>query len=361
MVDRTAGMGLLGLMGLLMGLMLVGCSARPVLPPDSSVPIPPREAGVVATNLAVPWAMTRLPGGTALVTSRDTGIVNRVADGQPPEVVGSVAGVAPGGEGGLLGIAVEPGPNPRSVYVYYTSATDNRVARMSWDGRRLSDQEVVLTGIPKESFHDGGRIAFGPDGHLYIATGDAGNPDLAQDPASLAGKILRVDRAGRAVSANPDPESPVYSLGHRNVQGLAWDTDDRLWASEFGQEDVDELNLIQAGGNYGWPQCEGPCNELGVINPKATWSPTSTASPSGMAIVQGSAWIASLRGQVLYQVPLEGTEAGEPIAWFGGQYGRLRDVLAYDRNRLWVATNNTDGRGEPQVADDRIIAIQLPR
>lgn len=270
-----------------------------------------------------------------------------------------VAGVRPDGEGGLLGIAATA--DGTTVFVYYTAANDNRVAALTWDGTRLSDQRVILSGIPKASFHDGGRIAIGPDGLLYAATGDAGQPETAQDPTSLAGKILRITTDGEPAPDNPDPASPVYSLGHRNVQGLAWDRAGRLWASEFGQSDVDELNLIVAGGNYGWPQCEGPCDEPGVINPKATWSPTAAASPSGMAIAEDSAWIASLRGQVLYEVPLDGDAAGEPVAWFGEQYGRLRDVLAYDNQTLWVATSNTDGRGEPGPLDDRILSVALPR
>lgn len=351
-------------------LLVAGCSqSSPPPAPDSSAPAPapaasataqePSEVGTIARNLAVPWAMARLPDGSVLVTSRDTGVVNLVTDADRSATAGTVVDVVAGGEGGLLGIAVPAGADVTEVFVYYTAESDNRVARLSWDGTQLSDQEVILTGIPKEAIHDGGRIAFGPDGYLYVATGDAGRADLAQDPKSLAGKILRIDDRGRPAPDNPDPDSPVYSLGHRNVQGLAWDDDDRLWASEFGQDDVDELNLIVAGGNYGWPICEGPCDEPGMINPAATWSPTATASPSGMAITAGSAWIASLRGEVLYQVPLDGDKAGEPVAWFGKQFGRLRDVLAYSDGQLWVATNNTDGRGSPGPQDDRILQIDV--
>lgn len=349
-------------------LLVAGCSqSSPPPAPDSSAPTPsvsaaaqePSEVGTIARNLAVPWAMARLPDGSVLVTSRDSGVVNLVTDADRSATAGTVADVVAGGEGGLLGIAVPAGADVTEVFVYYTAESDNRVARLSWDGTQLSDQEVILTGIPNEAIHDGGRIAFGPDGYLHVATGDAGRADLAQDPKSLAGKILRIDDRGRPAPDNPDPGSPVYSLGHRNVQGLAWDDDDRLWASEFGQDDVDELNLIVAGGNYGWPICEGPCDEPGMINPAATWSPTATASPSGMAITAGSAWIASLRGEVLYQVPLDGDKAGEPMAWFGQQFGRLRDVLAYADGQLWVATNNTDGRGSPGPQDDRILQIDV--
>lgn len=348
-------------------LMVTGCgSVVDVSPTDSPAPAQngspasgaPAEVGTIARNLAVPWAMAELPDGSVLVTSRDTGAVSRVTAENRSLDAGTVDGVAPGGEGGLLGIAVPPGDDPRSVYVYYTSATDNRVARIAWTGDELADQRDILTGIPKAAIHNGGRIAFGPDGQLYIATGDAGDAESAQDRDSLSGKILRVDGAGRPSGGNPDPASPVYSWGHRNVQGLAWDGD-RLWASEFGESDVDELNLIEKGGNYGWPRCEGPCDEPGVIGPAVTWSPTSTASPSGMAIAKGSAWVASLRGEVLYQIPLDGARAGTPRAWFGREYGRLRDVLAHSDGQLWLATNNTDGRGSPGPLDDRIIAVDI--
>lgn len=325
---------------------------------SSAAPGVPTEVGTIARNLAVPWAMAELPDDSVLVTSRDTGAVSLITAENRSLDAGVVAGVVAGGEGGLLGIAVPPGGQVSEVFVYYTAAADNRVAKMSWDGRQVGDQQDILTGIPKEAIHNGGRIAFGPDGLLYVATGDAGNREWAQDLDSLAGKILRIDSAGRPAADNPDPASPVYSYGHRNVQGLAWDGD-RLWASEFGESDTDELNLIEKGGNYGWPLCEGPCDQPGVINPKVTWSPTATASPSGMAIAEGSAWIASLRGEVLYQVPLDGRTAGEPVAWFGSEFGRLRDVLAHSGRQLWVATNNTDGRGSPGPQDDRIVAVDI--
>jgi glucose/arabinose dehydrogenase len=270
-----------------------------------------------------------------------------------------VPGVMAEGEGGLLGLAMR-GPRAQRVFVYYTSSADNRVTVFDFDGSRLTNERAVLTGIPKGFVHNGGRIAFGPDGYLYVATGEIGQPDLAQDPGSPAGKILRVRPDGRPAPGNPDPASRVYALGHRNVQGLAWDSADRLWATEFGQDDVDELNLIEPGGNYGWPQCEGPCDVTGFIDPEATWSPTSTSSPSGLAIVGGSAWVATLRGQTLYEVPLRGDAAGKPRAWLAEEYGRLRDVVAAPDEGLWVVTNNTDGRGEPSRGDDRILQVQIP-
>lgn len=299
-----------------------------------------------------------LSADRALVSERDTGRILLLTNGKA-RVVATVADVLHEVEGGLLGLAV-PDSNAEIVYAYYTTGVDNRVVSYDFDGKQLTNPHEVLTGIPKGTYHNGGRIAFGPDGYLYVATGETDQPQLAQDRKSLAGKILRITPAGQPAPGNPDPGSPVWSYGHRNVQGLAWDADGRLWATEFGQADVDELNLIEPGHNYGWPQCEGDCDLPGTTNPKATWSPTSTGSPSGLAIVAGSAWVAALRGQALYQVPLTGTEADKPVAWFAGELGRLRDVARSPSGGLWVVTNNTDGRGAPQPGDDRIVQVDLP-
>ncbi|MEZ5159030.1 MAG: PQQ-dependent sugar dehydrogenase [Candidatus Nanopelagicales bacterium] len=319
--------------------------------------IEPAITGTVADSLAAPWSVIPLSADTALISERNSANI-LLLSGEDTSVAGNVPEVLAQGEGGLLGLAMRS-PDDDKVFAYYTSATDNRVVVFDFDGTTLSNEQPVLTGIPKGPIHDGGRIAFGPDGFLYVTTGEVGQPELAQDRASLAGKILRIRASGKPAPDNPDPDSPVWSWGHRNVQGLAWDSDGRLWATEFGQQDVDELNLIEPGKNYGWPRCEGDCDIPGMTNPKASWSPTSTASPSGMAIVDGSAWVAALAGQALYQVPLDGTTAGEPQAWFDGELGRLRDVVAGPDGGLWVMTNNTDGRGEPKTGDDQILAVQL--
>ena len=328
--------------------------------PNASPPAPtePTVTGEIARNLEAPWSVVPLSGDRALISERDTAKILLLQNGQTSEI-GNPPEVLPGGEGGLLGLAVQS-PDPDTVFAYYTAATDNRVVAFDFDGERLSNERTILGGIPKGFIHNGGRIAFGPDGFLYVATGETGEPDLAQDRSSLAGKILRITPKGNPAPGNPDPASPVYSYGHRNVQGLAWDTAGRLWATEFGQDDVDELNLIEPGGNYGWPQCEGRCDIPGTTNPKATWSPTATSSPSGLAIVNGSAWVAALRGQALYEVRLDGTRAADPQAWFDGEYGRLRDVVEAPNGQLWVVTNNTDGRGQPTSGDDRIIQVEVP-
>ena len=311
-----------------------------------------RVAGTVATGLQVPWGIAVLPDGSALVSERDTGRILRVGP-QPPRPVGTVDGVVALGEGGLLGIAHSPG----WLHVYFTGADDNRVVRMPWDGDTLGAPQDVITGIPKAGIHNGGRITFGPDGMLYVATGDAGLGSRSQDPESLAGKILRIAPDGSIPADNPVAGSPVFSLGHRNVQGLAFDRQGRLWASEFGQSDVDELNLIAAGSNYGWPDCEGACGRTSYADPIVEWTPTSVASPSGLAIVGDFAYVASLRGQTVWQVPLTGS--GSPVQLDLGDLGRLRTLVATAGGGLWLSTSNTDGRGDPRADDDRILALTV--
>ncbi|EHK81465.1 hypothetical protein AK37_18888 [Rhodococcus pyridinivorans AK37] len=232
--------------------------SRTVTEPSTPGTGTPRVTGTVASGLDTPWGVAFLPGGSALVNERNTGRIVEITDGEVREV-GRVGETLAQGESGLLGIAVSPTfDTDRFVYLYVTTGSDNRVLRAVFDGTTLAEPEVILDGIPAGRIHDGGRMIFGPDGMLYVATGEAGERELAQDPESLGGKILRITGDGEPAPDNPDPASPVYSLGHRNVQGLAFDDRGRLWASEFGQNDVDELNLVTAGANYGWPVTEGP-------------------------------------------------------------------------------------------------------
>ena len=343
-------------------LVLAGCGSRvTVTPPQTTLwapaavagPAPSvRVAGTVATGLDVPWGLAFLPDGSALISERNSARILRVDRGAT-STGGTVEGVEARGEGGLLGIAYADG----WLYAYFTASTDNRVVRMPWDGAGLGAAEPVVTGIPKAGIHNGGRIAFGPDAMLYIATGDAGMRESAQDPDSTAGKILRVAPDGSVPADNPFSGSPVFSLGHRNVQGLAFDARNRLWASEYGQSDVDELNLITAGSNYGWPECEGACSKGDYVDPVVQWKPTSTASPSGVAIVGEYAYVASLRGQALWQVPLTGADEANRLDL--GDLGRLRTVTEAPDGSLWLTTSNTDGRGDPRDGDDRILRLVL--
>ena len=322
-------------------------------PPAESAPGPEvRIDGTVTTGLDVPWGIAFLPDGSALVSERDTARILHL-DGDQTRLAGTVDDVVPDGEGGLLGIAYDDG----WVYAYHTADGDNRVVRMPWDGTTVGSAEPVFTGIPKAAIHNGGRILFGPDGMLYVATGDAADPASAQDLSSPAGKILRIRPDGGIPEGNPNPDSPVFSLGHRNVQGLAFDNRDRLWASEFGQVDVDELNLITAGSNYGWPDCEGSCARAPFTDPVVQWSPTSTASPSGIAIAGDHAYVASLRGQTVWQVPLKGS--GEAFRLELGDLGRLRTITSAPDGSLWLSTSNTDGRGDPRDGDDRIVRLTV--
>ncbi|PRB40477.1 glucose sorbosone dehydrogenase [Arthrobacter sp. MYb23] len=296
-------------------------------------------------GLQLPWSVVFLPDGTAVVSERDSAQVKSIRDGQTA-TVGEVPGVDPGGEGGLLGLALSPGfATDRWLYAYFTAPDDNRIARIKITGDpagslALGEAEVIFSGMPKASTHNGGRIRFGPDGFLYVGTGDSQRREQPQDTNALGGKILRLTAEGRPAPGNPFGNNPVYSYGHRNVQGLAWDSDGRLWASEFGPDVDDELNLITPGGNYGWPTVTGAPGRSGLIDAKVVWPSTSDASPSGLEIVEGVAYTGALRGQRLWAVPLDGETAGSPVAYFTGQYGRLRDVARAPDGTLWVISNN---------------------
>ncbi len=330
------------------------------------------SVAVVAEGLSVPWSVAFVAGDDpgsaeflALVSERDSARILELGGGadssSSTREVATIDGVTPRGEGGLLGIAVHEG----YLYAYFTAASGNRVERFALSGEpgslTLGDPEVVIEGIPAAGNHNGGRIAFGPDGMLYVTAGDAGDPQSAQDPDSLAGKILRLTPEGDVPTDNPRPGSPVFTLGHRNPQGIAWADEEIMLASEFGQNTWDELNVIEAGSDYGWPEVEGVGDEAGFVNPVQQWA-TSEASPSGIAIAGETGshqilFIANLRGERLRAVPLD--DLGASTEYFVGEYGRLRDVVVAPDGALWVLTNNTDGRGSPRDGDDRILRIEL--
>ena len=319
------------------------------------------EARVISSGLEAPWDLAFLPDSRTLVTERDTGRILSVDSSGNTEEVDRLPERG-SGEGGLLGLA--PSPDYRKdqyLYAYYSTGQENRVVRF----RLGQEPEPLLTGIPVNSYHDGGRISFGPDGMLYVATGDAGNPQSAQDRNSLSGKILRLTPEGEIPSDNPFPDNPTYSYGHRNVQGLAWDESGQLYASEFGANRFDEVNRIQAGGNYGWPEVEGEGGGPDYIDPVSVFS-TDQASPSGAEIPKDSAipqwngnfFMAALRGERLWRLELgsDGTVTGREEL-LNGEYGRLRHVAQAPDGSLWVLTNNRDGRGSPGPKDDRIIRL----
>lgn len=319
-------------------------------------------ADTLATGLDVPWAIAFTPEGDALVTLRDEARLVRVSTGGDTRDVGEVPGVQPDGEGGLLGVAINPElADEVQVFLYLTGEEDNRVVRGTLGEDGLGELTPVVTGIAKGSIHNGGRLAFGPDGYLYVSTGDAGQPERAQDEGSLNGKILRVTTDGEPAPGNPDADSPVWSSGHRNVQGMAWTQDGTMVASEFGQNTWDELNVITKGSNYGWPEVEGDGGQEGFVDPVAVWR-TSEASPSGVAVGEdGAVYMTALGGRAMWRVPLEGSgeeaTAGDPQRLLFEEYGRLRDVVRADDGRLWTLTSNTF-RGDPGEDDDRLLVLE---
>lgn len=355
-------------LGLTLALLLTGCSSPSAGPAPSPAPLPSSsqtseslsgpvqpagEAQLIADGFDVPWSLVRLSTGSTLVSEQESALVKEVQPNRDVREVGQVPGVQPAGEGGLLGIEVSE--DEEWLYAYTTTASDNRVIRMPLEGDSggysLGESENVLTGIPKSTFHNGGRIKFGPDGLLYITTGDAGDGTASQDTDSLAGKILRVEPDGSVPGDNPFGNE-VYSYGHRNVQGIAWDDDGQLWASEFGANDWDELNRIEAGGNYGWPAVEGEGGEgQGFIDPVYQWQPAE-ASPSGLAWAHGTFFLASLRGQRLWTIQVNGDVTVED--WFVDEFGRLRDVIEGPDGTTWMITND-----RPQ-GDGGDLILQVP-
>lgn len=369
-------------------------TAEPSEPAETSTPAPAPEPGLVvvpevrvdvtevATGLPAPWGLAALADGTLLVSLRDERglVVVDPATGAVEPVTGPGAddlrdGTVATGESGLLGVAVGPegGAAPGEVFVYRTAAGGNEVLRGMLAGRELSVLTPVLQGIPAASTHDGGRLAFGPDGYLYVTTGDAQQRGAAQVAGALNGKILRLTVDGDPAPGNPDPASPVWSLGHRNVQGVGWDVTGRMLASEFGQDTFDELNVVVPGGNYGWPEVEGVGGtQAGFVDPVATWA-TSDASPSGLAVTREGAYLAGLRGQTLWRVPFASPDGGTSADAFGAPQamltdrGRLRAVLVDPATPLgddgssvlYVLTNNTDGRGDPRDGDDRLLRVAV--
>ncbi len=325
--------------------------------------LPEGTEEVVAENLRIPWEIAFLPDGSILVTERP-GILKHITSNTTAT---TVEGVAHKGEGGLLGMALHPDFEKNNfIYLYSTTQTSdglsNRVERYTYNNDRLSDRKTILENIPGANNHDGGRIAFGPDGFLYIATGDAEKNTNAQDQNSLAGKILRIKDDGTIPADNPF-KNAVYSYGHRNPQGLAWDNNGQLWATEHGpsgtQTGYDELNRIEKGGNYGWPTIKGDQTKQGLITPilnsgsKETWAPADLTFYNGLLIFSG------LRGESIYSTAVTNSKVGELTNYLRKKYGRIRAVVAGPDNYLYISTSNTDGRGSPKAGDDKIIRIKF--
>jgi glucose/arabinose dehydrogenase len=331
----------------------------------------PSSVTTISTGWTIPWGVAWLPDGqSALVTERgdftDTGTedgrVWKVALNGTKTRVGSVPNVVgTDGEGGLLGVAVDPNwVNNHFVYFFHTASEGNRIVRMTYNGTSLGSYTILLQGIQKNRYHNGGRLAFGPDGYLYATTGDAQMSSLAQETTSLNGKILRLTTSGQPAPGNPF-NNYVYSYGHRNPQGLVFDRNGRLWESEFGNSAFDELNLIKVGKNYGWPTCEGTCTTSGMTNPVYQW-PVDQASPSGITIVRNVIYMAALKGERLWRIPINGdTETVlAPSAYYVGTYGRLRTVVKVPgADQLWLTTTNSDNNGGQPDGADKIFRIAI--
>src|SRR3989344_5760077 len=323
------------------------------------------KISVLASSLEVPWAIGFLPDRTILVTERAGTLRFIDKNGQlAPSPVAIIDDVRQIGEGGLLGIAIHPKfQDNQYIYLYYTYSSNgvntlNRVVRYKFDGTSLGDEKIIVDAIPGAVFHDGGRIKFGPDGFLYITTGDARDPSLSQNRGSLAGKILRVTDDGAVAKGNPFGTF-VYSLGHRNPQGITWDDQNNLWETEHGPSGEkglcchDEINLVESGENYGWPEIVGTESRTNLISPILE-SDNDTWAPSGAAFLNGSIFFAGLRGTALYEYRINDKKL---VTHFKGEFGRIREVIVGPDGFLYLTTSNKDGRGTPAKMDDRIIRI----
>lgn len=328
-------------------------------------------------GLEAPWSLVFLPDGNAMVSERP-GRIRLIQAGRLLGEPVATLDAAQGGEGGLMGLALHPRfPAEPFLYAMLTHrdamGTSNRVVRLRVEGRRAAHDRVIVDRLPGASFHNGGRIAFGPDGHLYVGTGEIFQSGLAQNMASYGGKILRIAADGAVPADNPFPGSPIWSLGHRNVQGLAWHPETgEMFASEHGPSGElglrawDEVNVIRRGGNYGWPLQVGAPGRAGYVDPIAAWPDVATP-PSGMTFWRGDLYAASLRSEALLRIEVERTGAGWRARaierWFAegpqrGRWGRLRDAVAGPDGALYVLTNNRDGRGRVREGDDRILRIE---
>lgn len=309
---------------------------------------PPPAVEVIAEGLSLPWELVFLPDGGMLLTERP-GVLTLLGS---PEGKLTVEGVHHQGEGGLLGMALHPEFAANNyLYLYFTTIQNdqviNRVERYVYRDHTLSDKLLIIDNLPGARYHDGGRIAFGPDGYLYITTGDAGNPQSAQDLNSLAGKILRLREDGSLPPDNPFGTA-VYSYGHRNPQGLAWDSQGRLWATEHGpsgfESGNDEVNLIEAGKNYGWPVIRGLETRDGMVTPLVESTRSDTWAPSGMLILDDVIYFAGLRGAALYAVPTSNPSLATLETYFKNEFGRLRTVVLGPDGLFYLLTSNGDDK-----------------
>jgi glucose/arabinose dehydrogenase len=330
----------------------------------SSSPISAENPEIVAQDLSIPWEIVFLPDKSLLVTERPGQLLHISGNTHTPI---QVSGVQHRGEGGLLGLALHPRyPENHFIYLYLTTQQDggltNRVERYVFDEKTnsLSQKKIILENIPGAANHDGGRIAFGPDKLLYITTGDAQQEQQAQDTNSLAGKILRLTDEGTVPADNPF-NNPVYSYGHRNPQGLAWDSQGRLWSTEHGPSGAgsgfDEVNLIEKGANYGWPTIQGEQQRPGMRSPVVQSGADDTWAPAGMTIIGDRLYFTGLRGEAIYEATINDAALTNLTTHNKGEFGRLRVIQLGPDNAIYLATSNTDGRGSVNPGDDKIVKL----
>ncbi len=342
-------------------------------PPPASSP----AVSVAAENLEIPWDIAFLPDGNMLVSERPGRLSLIYKNGKRNVIFEGSAQHT--GEGGLLGMTLHPDfKNNHFIYLYLTvlreaappsadvptgsrgGRNENRVERWRLENGKLTDKKLIIEKIPGAPYHDGGRIEFGPDGYLYIATGDATQGKLAQDKNSLAGKILRLKADGGVPPDNPFGNA-VYSYGHRNPQGLAWDQEGRLWSTEHGRSGalsgLDEINLIKAGQNYGWPTIQGDETKAGMVSPVLHSGPNKTWAPASLAHLDGKLYFGGLRGEALYEVTIEGEKVTNFKEHFFEKFGRIRTVRVGPDGMLYLTTSNRDDRGTPKAGDDKIIKV----
>ena len=321
--------------------------------PASAVP---RFGRTLAAGLNIPWGLDFLPDGSALCCMRNDGRLIRIGRSGGFSDVATLPSTHSGSEDGALGLAVSPQfATDRRVYAYYSTPSDNRVAWFTYQGGVLGSPHVILSGIPHGSIHNGGRLFFAANGSLFVTCGESGNKPLAQNKASLGGKVLRIDRDGDPWPTNPfigtAGDDRVYSWGHRNPQGIDQAADRRMWACELGQNTWDELNQIAPGRNYGWATVEGPDGPGGFVDPLVKWHPAD-CSPSGMAIRGGYAYIGALRGQSLWRVDIRGAGLRSKVRFFHDTFGRIRTVVLAPDDSLWITTANGGNT-------DRVIKIRF--
>ncbi|MFC0523580.1 PQQ-dependent sugar dehydrogenase [Pontibacillus salicampi] len=346
------------LTGAIVFILLVGCSANNTDTEDQTG-APPSNSQVqqvIAKELDVPWDINKHEN-TFFISQRGGSIVEVGEAGEKEEQELSLSkDVVEKGEGGLLGFLLHPSfSETQEAFLYHTYEQEgkllNRVITIKLEEGVWKEQSVLLDQIPGDSIHNGGRLEMGPDQKLYVSVGDAAKQSSAQDKNTLSGSILRMNMDGTVPSDNPFDQSYVYSYGHRNPQGMAWDEDGTMYAAEHGSSAHDEINIIKPGHNYGWPVIQGDEEQEGMETP-LFHSGDETWAPSALAYNQGRLFAAGLRGEQLRMFDLEEKASSVYVQ----DVGRVRDILIAEAS-MYIVTNNTDGRGTPGPEDDKLIQI----